>query len=299
MSSPQFFSQTADWVKISGPDAKDFLHRLTTTDFRNLLPGESSQGFFLTAQGKIRAGFQVYALPAISSKPEVTYLFRIPRSEKHGWVEKLLTVIDQFTFSEKMTIERVTPSFSMEILADPGFTAPPEESLISIPWGSRAYGKEWISLLSLNPQFNGSQLSVDTHQNADPEEIEEMRVRALSPNWENEIQPDASPLELGMREWIADNKGCYPGQEVIEKVISLGSPAKKLCLFRLDSATQDFGQHPALSPLSPLFSNGEEVGLLTSRSGNFALGILKRNGLQNTEFSTEKTARGEWKLVKH
>ena len=53
---------------------------------------------------------------------------------------------------------------------------------------------------------------------------ERERVLALCPRVDHELVFDANPLELGLRAAIADNKGCYPGQEVIEKIISLGSP---------------------------------------------------------------------------
>ena len=38
------------------------------------------------------------------------------------------------------------------------------------------------------------------------------------------------PLELGLYDGVAGNKGCYPGQEVIERVITQGSPPRRLVL---------------------------------------------------------------------
>jgi folate-binding protein YgfZ len=66
-------------------------------------------------------------------------------------------------------------------------------------------------------------LNVEPHQ-------EHERILNLIPRVSHEIIFDINPLDLGLTSAIAQNKGCYPGQEVIEKIISLGSAAKKLCL---------------------------------------------------------------------
>jgi hypothetical protein len=59
---------------------------------------------------------------------------------------------------------------------------------------------------------------------------------------------------------------------VIEKIISIGSPAKRLCLLELKS-----GSLESPLPQALIASNGEEAGKLTSFSSPFALAILKRN----------------------
>ncbi|NDG86203.1 MAG: hypothetical protein EBX52_14335, partial [Proteobacteria bacterium] len=58
------------------------------------------------------------------------------------------------------------------------------------------------------------------------------RVLSLTPKQGNEFELDGktNPLEVNLRHAISDQKGCYPGQEVIEKIIAIGSPARKLCL---------------------------------------------------------------------
>ncbi len=101
------------------------------------------------------------------------------------------------------------------------------------------------------------------------------RIHLLSPKIGNEWLPNGqtAPLEINLRAAIHDQKGCYPGQEIIEKIIALGSPPKKLCV--VSSTTSANSLFSPLSLPLPLFSEGQnqEVGLLTSliENGNNAL----------------------------
>ncbi len=123
-------------------------------------------------------------------------------------------------------------------------------------------------------------------------ENEEARILALTPREGFEFHADGrtNPLEVNLRSAIADQKGCYPGQEVIEKIISLGSPARKLCLLRTDKSFA--GTLPC-----PVFSaESQEVGVLTSRSGAQALAVIRRTHLRpGTRF---RSADCEWKLIR-
>src|SRR5579885_2524425 len=50
------------WIEMSGPDAREYLHRLSTVDARALKPGEGAPGLFLNAQGRIQASFHLWCL---------------------------------------------------------------------------------------------------------------------------------------------------------------------------------------------------------------------------------------------
>jgi hypothetical protein len=123
-------------------------------------------------------------------------------------------------------------------------------------------------------------------------EDEEARILALIPKEGFEFLPDGktNPLEVNLRHAIADQKGCYPGQEVIEKIISLGSPARKLCLLKSNSPVQE------TLPASLQSTEGQEVGILTSLSGSHALALIRRTHLKvGTRLHS---AHGQWEILK-
>src|SRR5690606_38294587 len=114
-------------------------------------------------------------------------------------------------------------------------------------WGRGPRLEQWLSRLGGEVR----EVSFDV--------TESWRIQALRPRVDAELTEAANPLEIGLREGIADNKGCYPGQEVIEKIISLGSPARRLA--RVD------GQGAKPAPGSKVFNEAEppaEVGEITS-----------------------------------
>src|SRR4051812_9529633 len=87
------------WVTLTGPDAKDFLHRLTTVNVNFLQPGSCSQGCFLNAQGKIKAYFNLWNIGSNE------YAFAFDAGKDQKWKTDLLTVIAQFTFAEKINLK--------------------------------------------------------------------------------------------------------------------------------------------------------------------------------------------------
>ena len=101
-----------------------------------------------------------------------------------------------------------------------------------------------------------------------PELYEMERIRARIPKEGNEFlaNGETNPLEVNLQSAIHDQKGCYPGQEVIEKIIAIGSPAKRLCLVKIVDGTT----LPAPLPLELDF------GKLTSFESPYGLAIVRK-----------------------
>src|ERR1700722_19594264 len=87
------------WVALKGPDASDFLHRLTTVHVKALKLGEGAPGFLLNPQGKMRAYFHLWMI----SREE--FFFEIDSGSSGKWKKEFLTVLDQFQFGEKFTTD--------------------------------------------------------------------------------------------------------------------------------------------------------------------------------------------------
>jgi len=123
----------------------------------------------------------------------------------------------------------------------------------------------------------GEQYTLTPTASADSEEpeSEESRILALRPcaGKEFSLDGDVNPLEVNLGHAIADQKGCYPGQEVIEKIIALGSPARRLCQVRAES--------PLPPPPQGLTdAAGSDSGVLTSVCGNLGLAVIGRRYLK-------------------
>ena len=107
---------------------------------------------------------------------------------------------------------------------------------------------------------------------------ETTRIENGIPRFGADMDETNLPLECGIEaRAIVYNKGCYLGQEIINRVHSFGHVTKELCRLRL---TDDLSELPARG--EKIFCAGKEVGYLTSVtksplfSGAIALGYVRR-----------------------
>ncbi len=85
------------------------------------------------------------------------------------------------------------------------------------------------------------------------------------------ITGETIPAETGLNAVAVDfKKGCYPGQELVERMDSRAAVAPR-SLRRLDVAEGAAAGDPIVD------ADGNEVGVLTTVSGTRALGYVKRN----------------------
>jgi folate-binding protein YgfZ len=274
---------------MKGRDARDFLNRITTVNVRNIDPGEASLGFILTAQGKIRSAFKIACIE------EDRFVFEIQNGNEERWKSEFLSVLDQFTFAEKYELHEEKEWLNAWVFE--GKTSNPTGAKASERFESRDDLFLFHSTSSSHDASSGSdgfswtsawgpRSSVEawiSAQNASPfleNELEFFRIRALRARVDHELVFEANPLEIGMRDGIADNKGCYPGQEVIEKIISLGSPAKRLALL-VGSMN---GAEAPKTGAQVFSSEGSVLGTLSSAAeskGEIAgLVLLRKNALE-------------------
>lgn len=274
------------WVSLSGPDAKDFLQRLTTVNLKTLEVGEHSAGCFLTPLGKIRVSFTLWCLK------EGEYAFEFDAGTHDFWKKELLSAIDQFTFSEKMAVKdhsedwawswiwldsNENSDFEARFELKSGQTQLLESQVRACHRGDSDFGKNWITLWGPDYSLQSWLKKTFPHEESlSYEQFETQRILHLTPWIDCEITNASNPLEVGLKNSIAENKGCYPGQEVIEKIISLGSPARRLVQIK------GKGQCPAASDsIHPSDSPQLEVGKITSaipldQDEFIALGIVRK-----------------------
>ncbi|HYE98453.1 MAG TPA: glycine cleavage T C-terminal barrel domain-containing protein, partial [Planctomycetota bacterium] len=97
---------------------------------------------------------------------------------------------------------------------------------------------------------------------------ERLRINHGYPRWGVDMGPDLLPMEAGLeRIAIRYDKGCYIGQEVIQRVKTYSEPPRMLVRLELDG--------PA-SPGTPVLADGQEVGHVTSARGTVALALVRK-----------------------
>ncbi|NDF84740.1 MAG: folate-binding protein YgfZ, partial [Actinobacteria bacterium] len=85
-----------------------------------------------------------------------------------------------------------------------------------------------------------------------------------------DMTSDSMPAETGLTDCaVSFTKGCYPGQELVERMDSRGATApRQLRLIHADTGARA-GE--------PVVLNGEDIGIYTSVCQEFALALIKRS----------------------
>ena len=112
-----------------------------------------------------------------------------------------------------------------------------------------------------------------------PEALEAHRIFAGTPRYGTDIRnTDAAkdlPQETSQTHALSFNKGCYLGQEIVERIHSRGQVHRTFTAFTLT------GELPTLP--TPLEANGKSAGELTSAvqigDALYALGYARREAL--------------------
>lgn len=128
---------------------------------------------------------------------------------------------------------------------------------------------------SLSKGISSSLLSAGARAATDAE-LESRRIAAGIPRWGAELTEAVLPDEAGLRErgFVAENKGCYVGQEIVARIKTYGHVNRKLVRLEVTGGVPKPGEK--------VFFEGEECGAVTSATalgesgGAAALAYVKR-----------------------
>ena len=221
------------------------LHRISTATLEDLHRGEARATLFCDFRARL-----LHRAAVAHARDGGIWLVRADASP-----EDLLAHVDKHVFREDV---RVTP------------TSP---TAIAIRYGAEVTrgsieefeGRPVRVTLVTGERFEWSQPPAPIDDAA--------RIRAGLPRHGHEIRDDFNPFEVGLASEVHLSKGCYTGQEVLQRLITYGSVRR--ALMRVTGG----GTHPAMN--AKLLKGGEPIGLLTSVAaeghGWIALGVAKQD----------------------
>ena len=239
---------------VSGADAGKYLHSQLSNDIASLTVGESRYSFVLEPMGK------VIALVRVTRIEEETFVLDTENVADLG--EQLLARLNRFKIRVKADIAVSTQKYLCLRSRD---GSPIEESGFAVSqWGSGAVVDAPLSTIdgSVVPQF----VHVST------EEFDALRIRSGWPVMGREIiAGETLPAALGVVSLaVSFTKGCYPGQELVERMDSRGSTAPKNLRLLTGSIVDN------AKPGDAVIVNGETVGEFTSVAPECALAYVGR-----------------------
>ena len=220
-----------DVVRVSGPDALTYLQGQVSQDLSPMPVGDRQWTFLLQPNGKVDV------LARVERTADDEFVFDVDG----GWGDALVARLNRFKIRVKVDVD-------------------------ALPW--RVLAVRGVD--GVDDVIGADPAPPDGVREGTLAELEATRIDAGWPAMGSEIVAgETIPAETGITE-VAVNyrKGCYPGQELVERMDSRGASAPRQ-LRVLDVAD-------GAAPGDPVVIDGTEVGRLTSVAGTRALGYVKR-----------------------
>jgi len=229
-------------IKLTGEDRARLLHAMTTNHIQQLTPGTGCYAFFLNDKGRILSDANILCRPdhfLLDLEPEAR--------------EKIYQHLDHFIIADDVTLEDATPQLATiavegpkvaEVLQQAG--APiPETEYSTIDWGSRVVARlnstGSIGFFIFVPMAEKSefiaQIEAAGAVAADAEAFRVVRLEHGKPRYGEDISERFLAQEANQPRALHFSKGCYLGQEIVERVRSRGQIHRVLMPLALDSKT--------------------------------------------------------------
>lgn len=267
-------------IAVAGGDRRAYLHAMLTNDVLALEAGGGCYAAYLTPQGRMIADMVLLELGDM-------ILLDLDRSVTPDVLAKL----DQFVFTEDVKLGDLSDAFGKLVVAGPA--APTVVAAAVAAADGRALSVDdlsgWSTFRNMRAAFGGQVVvlaasdepgvkSFDLYVErpyvdqlaaalttagataALPEDWEVLRVEAGRPAFGADMDGGTIPLEAGIESRaISSTKGCYPGQEVVIRVLHRGHGRIARRIVGLVMGTPEV---PAAG--DPLRSGEREAGKITS-----------------------------------
>lgn len=278
-------------AELTGPDRVRYLNAVTTANINDLQPGESAIGLLLNAQAHILAELRVLAL--------ADRLMVLSHAMVAG---RTFATLDKFIIMDDATLADHSSEFGMLALVGPVAEKVTTE-LTGMEMGALAEGAhvevhaggipcrvmracslglrgvEWIVARNqLTALWRLLVDAADRHggSRAGYRAIDALRLEEGLPWFGVDFDDRVIPQEAGIEQsHISYTKGCYTGQEIVERVRSRGQVNRRLVGLAFEA-------NAVPKPGEPLLSGSETVGRITSAAfspragGPIGFGYLTR-----------------------
>jgi folate-binding protein YgfZ len=281
-------------LQFTGPDRVSFLQGMLSNDVRMLNLFDGQQATILTQQGKVIADLRV--LCAMNS----IYLdFWEPLKEK------LLAHLNRYLVADEVEINDPNDQWKMLSLQGPSARNMLGEVFANAELPAQANQHAMVQFDNApicvvradHSAAGGFDLIVQKEQlpaiaqrlmqlgaawvGARAQNI--LRIEAGIPRYGVDFSEDTLLLEVGLDNSYSYTKGCYLGQEVVERIRSRGHVNRKLCGLLLD------GNTPAYAG-DAILAGDNEVGKITSSVASFALNRPIALGYIHRDFWSPETS---------
>jgi folate-binding protein YgfZ len=286
------------YLSFTGADRRRFLNAILTNNIKDLKVGQGIVSLFLSPQGRIQAEIETYA--------EEQRLLCVSFAEIR---EKLIPALDHYIIMDDVTVKDETARYGTLALEGPRaadvvkrLTKIDLDTMVELEWRDAAVGSVpcrivlrsssgragaeivceqshiaqlWNTLSDAAKSAGGGPVGYTA--------LNSLRLEAGIPWFGYDFGEKQIPHEAGLeKSHISYTKGCYTGQEIVERVRSRGQVNRVRALFQFSSAE--------LPPAeSTILADGKEVGYVTRAAHSPAFQSIVAMGYVRREQSMHGT----------
>jgi aminomethyltransferase len=221
-------------IRVSGEDRVRLLHAMTSNHVEALRPGDGCYAFFLNAQGRILADVNVLCFEdhlLLETEPEL-------RAKIHDH-------LDRYIIADDVVLEDASADWSALVVAGPDAAERLTKLGAAVPlvgWSHTAWGKTRVIVNLTETSVSGylllipnverpvveAELSAAGIAHATAADARVVRLEAGRARYGDEVTEKNLVQETGLMHAVHFSKGCYLGQEIVERVRSRGQVHRKL-----------------------------------------------------------------------
>jgi|SRR5262245_14859915 len=234
-------------LRLTGRDVLPLLHRVTTQALADLAPGQARATLWCDFRGRL----QHRAVVAAARDASIWLL----RWDAPG--HELAAALDKSIFRDDVRVEDRSSELPVT-LARGGE-------------GERGVLEESNGAPRSVATGDGTSLVVGVAAEA---LSERERITLLHPRHGHEICDEFNPYEVGLAHEVHLDKGCYTGQEALQRLITYDSVRRRPVLVQLA------GANAGLTVPQDVLASGERAGVLTSVAEDTGLAIVRREAIE-------------------
>jgi tRNA-modifying protein YgfZ len=264
-------------LEVTGNDARDYLHRMSTQDLSALRPGEAAYTAFLNAKGRLFGEGQV----VMDEGRLFVIVDRDAGPELAAHLEQFV-IMDDVVIADRSDAYGIVPVFGAKAAiplagraeGGRGAVGPADAGDWRLALPNARRGATCTDLLV--PEADAERIRAEILSagatGLDDEALEALRILGGVARWGRELDGARLPMEAGLTgAAISFSKGCYIGQEIVVRATARGQLQRGLVQLALP---------PGAGPGTKLVAGGAEVGVVTSAvetpEGRVGLGYLRR-----------------------
>jgi folate-binding protein YgfZ len=261
-------------IAVGGGDRVRWLNGMVSNNVRDLTPGHGVYAFMLNAQGRIQA--DLYAFQRGDS-----LLIDTEGAQR----EKVLQIFDRYIIADdvdiadisaKLTALGVSGPKAREVLRRAGIQFPDLAPLefcspqcdcacgcleCTVVRGDDSEGASyeiWLATDKLKSTWEALVAAGATPVGAATLELK--RIGYGIPRYGVDIRERDLPQETGQARALNFTKGCYLGQEIVERIRSRGAVHRQFAAFLVDGDLPDAGMKILAAPQSETLENAKQEG---------------------------------------